>query len=213
MDQNKMDAFWAEMSACEHFVQIYDADELFMDTLAGFIGGGLSAGDAGVVVATPAHRHELDKRLTAMGLDVASARSREQFISLDADETISKFMIDGWPDKQLFTKVVADVLDRAGRNGRKARVFGEMVALMWGRGYCSATVRLEHLWTEFCQKESFALFCAYPRTGFTEDPAQSIAHICAAHSKVLAANNRSWASGCDPIGTQDDREASRKVTP
>jgi hypothetical protein len=36
-----------------------------MDTLAGFIGGGLSAGDAGVVVAKPAHRHELDKRLTA----------------------------------------------------------------------------------------------------------------------------------------------------
>jgi hypothetical protein len=71
------------------------------------------------------------------------------------------------------------------------RVFGEMVALMWARGYCSVTVRLEHLWTEFCQKESFALFCAYPRTAFTEDPAQSIAHICATHSKVLAANNRS----------------------
>jgi hypothetical protein len=71
------------------------------------------------------------------------------------------------------------------------RVFGEMVALMWARGYCSVTVRLGYLWTEFCQKESFALFCAYPRTGFTEDPAQSIAHICATHSKVLAANKRS----------------------
>ena len=118
-------------------------------------------------------------------------------------------MIDGWPDKQLLAKVVADVLDRAGRNGRKVRVFGEMVALMWARGYCSVTVRLGYLWTEFCQKESFALFCAYPRTGFTEDPAQSIAHICATHSKVLAANNRSCESGCDPIGTKDDRETSK----
>jgi hypothetical protein len=49
-----------------------------------------------------------------MGLGVASARSREQrtvhFISLDAEETISKFVTDGWPNKQLFAKVVADVL-------------------------------------------------------------------------------------------------------
>ena len=29
MDQNKMNAFWAEMSAYEHFVQIYDADDVF----------------------------------------------------------------------------------------------------------------------------------------------------------------------------------------
>jgi hypothetical protein len=87
------------------------------------------------------------------------------------------------------------------------RVFGEVVALMWARGYCSVTVRLEHLWTEFCQKESFALFCAYPRMGFTEDPAQSIAHICAAHSKVLAANKLIAGSGCDPIRTKDDRDA------
>jgi hypothetical protein len=62
-----------------------------------------------------AHRREFDKRLTTMGLGVASARSREQrtvhFISLDAEETISKFVTDGWPNKQLFAKVVADVLE------------------------------------------------------------------------------------------------------
>jgi MEDS: MEthanogen/methylotroph, DcmR Sensory domain len=175
-----MDAFWDEMLACEHFVQIYDADEVFMDTLAGFIAVGFRQGMRELSLRSPLTGTNL------MGLDVASARSQDQFISLDAEETISKFIIDG----QLFPKVVADVLDRAGRNGRKVRVFGEMVALMWARGYCSATVRLERLWTEFCQKESFALFCAYPRTGFTEDPAQSIAHICATNSKVLAANNR-----------------------
>jgi hypothetical protein len=66
--------------------KIYDADEVFMDTLAGFASGGLGLGHAAVAIATPAHRRELDRRLTAMGLDVAAARSQDQFISLDAEK-------------------------------------------------------------------------------------------------------------------------------
>ena len=185
MDQ--VNAFWAEMSPCEHFVQIYDADEVFMDTLTGFISGGLGLGHAAVVIATPAHRRELDQRLTAMGLDVAAARSQDQFISLDAEETLARFMVNGWPDENLFANVVSDILDRASHNGRKVRAFGEMVALLWAQGHCGATVRLEHLWHALCQKESFALFFAYPKTGFTETPSESIARVCATHSKVLDA--------------------------
>jgi hypothetical protein len=73
------------MLACEHFVQIYEAGSAFMDTLAGFISDGLTAGQAAVVIATPRHRQELDQRLIALGLDVAAARAKDQFISLDAE--------------------------------------------------------------------------------------------------------------------------------
>lgn len=187
MIENEATSFWAELSACDHFVQIYDADEMFMDTLAGFISGGLQEGHSAVVIATPAHRHELDKRLIAMGLDVAAARAQDQLISLDAEETLAKFMVDGWPNERLFIECVRDVLGRASRNGRRVRAFGEMVALLWAHGYCDATVRLEHLWHELCEKESFALFCAYPKVGFTESPSESLARVCAAHSRVLGA--------------------------
>jgi hypothetical protein len=185
MNEQATHGFWAEMSACEHFVQIYEADDVFMDTLTGFIGGGLSQGDGAVVIGTPAHRRELARRLIAMGIDVNSARIDDQFISLDAEQTLQKFMVDGWPDEAGFTEVVRDILGRAGRNGRRVRAFGEMVALMWAKGYCAATVRLEHLWHQLCEKESFALFCAYPRSGFTENPAESIARVCAEHSRVF----------------------------
>jgi hypothetical protein len=70
-----MNTFWAEMSACEHVVQIYEADDAFMDALAGFVGGGLQQGDAAVVIATPTHRMELERRLTQMGLALEAARS------------------------------------------------------------------------------------------------------------------------------------------
>ena len=55
-----VNAFWAELSACEHFVQIYEADDVFMDTLVGFVTGGLKEGQAAVVIATPAHRQDRD---------------------------------------------------------------------------------------------------------------------------------------------------------
>jgi hypothetical protein len=175
------------MSACEHFVQIYEAEDVFMDTLAGFVSGGLSPGHSAVVIATSEHRAELDRRLAAMGVDVESAQARDQFISLDAKQVLSRFMVNGWPDDARFKAVIGEILDRARQGGREVRAFGEMVALLWAEGYCAATVRLEHLWQRICEDESFSLFCAYPKTGFTEDPIDSITRVCAAHSKVLAA--------------------------
>jgi hypothetical protein len=96
-------------------------------------------------------------------------------------------MVNGWPDDARFKAVIGEILDRARQGGREVRAFGEMVALLWAEGYCAATVRLEHLWQRICEDESFSLFCAYPKTGFTEDPIDSITRVCAAHSKVLAA--------------------------
>jgi hypothetical protein len=185
MNQHVSHSFWAEMSACEHFVQIYEADDVFMDTLSGFIGGALLGGDGAVVIATPAHREELERRLARSGIDVASAKLGNQLVSLDAEQTLNQFMINGWPDEEKFGEVVRSILHRAGHDGRRVRAFGEMVALMWAQGYEAATVRLEHLWHQLCQRESFALFCAYPKSGFTENPSDSIARVCAEHSKVF----------------------------
>jgi len=95
-------------------------------------------------------------------------------------------MVKGWPDEELFTSVVTDILARATRDGRKVRAFGEMVALMWAKGHYGATVRLEHLWQGLCKENSLALFCAYPKIGFTEDSSDAIARICETHSKILA---------------------------
>jgi hypothetical protein len=180
-------AFWGEISACEHFVQIYEADEQFLDTLTIFFGSALRHGNSAVAIATADHTRELERRLERAGFDVDAEKRTDRLILLDAEKTIAKFMVNGWPDEEKFTKVVCEILARAGRDGRKVSAFGEMVAIMWAQGYCAATVRLEHLWQQLCERESFTLFCAYPKSGFTENPAQSIARVCEAHSKVFAA--------------------------
>jgi hypothetical protein len=98
-------------------------------------------------------------------------------------------MSNGWPDADRFNAVVTGLIERAGRNGRRVRAFGEMVAILWGQGHNGATVCLEHLWNQARQAASFPLFCSYPKSGFTQDSEASFREICAAHTKVIS--NRS----------------------
>ena len=178
--------FWAEISPCEHIVQFHEADDVFLDTLEGYVSGALRTGDSAIVIATPAHRRMLEDRLRQSGFNVQAACAQDQFIALDAEETLQVFMENGWPNDDKFTALVQQLLARGKKHGRKVRAFGEMVAVMWARGEHAATVRLEHLWHQLCSAESFSLLCAYPRVGFTQDASAAINDICAAHSKVLA---------------------------
>jgi MEDS: MEthanogen/methylotroph, DcmR Sensory domain len=181
----RFDIFWGEIAPCEHLVQIYASDDIFLDSLEGFVAGGIKADDGVIVIATAAHLGHLHHRLTERGLHVNLACANDQYIPWEAESALSKFMVDGWPDENLFAEFVKELITRAGKNGRRVRAFGEMVALLWAHGNNGATVRLEHIWHRFCTEYAFSLFCAYPRIGFTQDVAASIQEICAAHSKIV----------------------------
>ena len=64
----------AGVSTSEHLLQIYDSERVFLDTLEGFVSGGLRAGDGVIVVATEAHTEGLESRLLASGLDLEAMR-------------------------------------------------------------------------------------------------------------------------------------------
>lgn len=183
--ESEADVFWGEISPCEHLVQIYQDEDVFLDSLEGFVAGGIVAGDGVVVIATPPHLEALNTRLQSRNIDVESAIRDDQYIALDAEETLAKFMVMGWPDEDFFRALVHDILLRAKGSNRRVRAFGEMVALLWARGNTGATVHLEHLWHRLCHEQSFSLFCAYPKIGFTRDASASIKEICDAHSRVI----------------------------
>jgi len=178
---------WSEMNSLEHFVQFYGTDAFLLDSLSGFIGAGLLAGDACIVIATPMHCEDLEKRLQTNGLDLLDAYTRDAYIVLDAAEVLTAFMVDGSPVPERFAEVVEGLIARAAQGGRHVRIFGEMVALLWAEGNRAAALKLEELWNHFHQKTApFALFCAYPmhdfageihRTGFIE--------ILQQHARVL----------------------------
>ena len=184
-DRGAIDIFWGEVAPCDHLVQIYEEDDVFLDSVEGFIAGGLRAGDGVVAIATDAHLAALEERLTGQGVDLDLVRATDQYIALNAEKVLGRFMVAGWPDEELFEAVIAELLTRARGAGRRVRAFGEMVAVLWARGQNSATIRLEHLWHKLCRNEAFSLFCAYPKCGFTKNARQSIKEICAAHSRIV----------------------------
>jgi NAD(P)H-hydrate repair Nnr-like enzyme with NAD(P)H-hydrate epimerase domain len=51
----KSEIFWGEIAPCDHVLQIYEDDDIFLDALTGFVGGGINAGDAVIVIATATH--------------------------------------------------------------------------------------------------------------------------------------------------------------
>jgi uncharacterized protein with PIN domain len=187
----KTNVFWGEIAPCDHLVQIYESDDIVIDSLEGFVSSGFQAGDSVILIATDAHLFSLNKRLRMLGYNIDYLQATSFFFPLSAEDTLAKFMVNGWPDEVLFQKVVKDLINKARGDNRKVRAYGEMVSILWNQGHTKATVQLEHLWNKFCETEAFCLFCAYPRSGFTEDAADSINHICCAHTKVIAGNNRS----------------------
>ena len=119
-----------------HCVQLYDNDVFLSEAMSRFVGTGFEQGEGLVVIATETHCNALEERLKARGLDVDAARARGQYLSLDAEETLAKIMVNGRPDRERFINVVGEAIERLAAAGTSPRVraFGEMVALLWGAG-------------------------------------------------------------------------------
>ena len=147
-----------------HVVQLYTDDGFLIDVLSRFIGGALAVGDAAVVLATASHRGELERRLSARGLDIAKASLQGRYVAVDAKETLTRLMVDGSIDETRFNDILGGVLKRArtaihGKDCRIA-VFGELVALLWAEGRPQEAIRVEELWNDLAKTHSFSLLCA-----------------------------------------------------
>ena len=181
---------WRTMANDDHFVQFYETDLFLVNSVSDYIRTGLSAGDGCIVVATSEHRSGLDVRLQAYGVDVAAAKTTGQYLSLDAEETLSRFIVDGSPDMGRFIDVIQPAITRTGKGRRQVRVFGEMVALLWAQGNRTAAIQLEELWNKLHESLAFTLFCAYPINAFCgESMAEPLGDVCATHSRVIPAES------------------------
>jgi hypothetical protein len=176
---------WSALTPDEHSVQIYGHDNTFVDTLEGFVTGGILAGEGVVVIATAAHLHDLEKRLRSnTWLQLDRARWEERYIALLAQEILDRFMVDGRPDEARFEATVQPLLARARAGRRKMRAFGEMVALLWSQVNATAALELERLWSALIKRERFSHFCAYPHSLFERD-AESLQLVCGAHTRMV----------------------------
>jgi hypothetical protein len=166
-------------------VQLYESHAELVDAVGTFLGGALSGDDAVVVVATDAHRDGLRKALTAAGLDLDALAEANRYFSLDASRVLATFLSNGQVDDVRFRRVIGGLVDQAAASGRKVRVFGEMVAVLWDEGNVPAAIELEEQWNGLAESRSFDLFCAYSTSSFGPEDVTLLAEVCRRHSHVL----------------------------
>ena len=176
-----------DAQAHEHFVQLYESDDFLIESVGGYVDAGLAQGDIGLVIATQAHRVGIERLLRSRRGASADAHLRDDYLAVDAAETLDQFMVDGMPDPDRFDAVVGALVRRMASQGRPVSAFGEMVALLWEQEQWAAAIRLEELWNALrAQCPRFTLCCAYPMRQFVGEAKRPLfAEMCAQHSHVV----------------------------
>jgi hypothetical protein len=125
---------------------------------------GAERGDALLILAGKDHCNEFLCELEALGADPHDLIRSGQLVTLDAEETLASFMVDGTPDDELFDSNVGNVVRelRKRSDSGDIRAYGEMVGVLWSAGSFSAAMVLEHMWNRLLESTAFDLFCAYP---------------------------------------------------
>jgi len=189
--------FWGEITSNDHIAHFYNDDESFLITLAEYMAEGLAKGESVIIIATPLHLSRLAHLLGSSGVDLMRPLAEDRYIALDAAVALSCSMVDELPNEEMLASLVGYLIKRAAKNGRRIRAFCEMAAVLWSAGNQAATMRLEHLWNQYCRDHGFCLLCSYPKAGFTNEPAQSVAEICGHHTRFLGHDEQSWPVSAD----------------
>jgi hypothetical protein len=72
--------------------------------------------------------------LADAGVDLEAAVGEGRYLAFDAAAVLTRFMVAGRPNASRFRETVGPLVDRAAEGGRRVRVYGEMVALLWDDG-------------------------------------------------------------------------------
>jgi hypothetical protein len=177
-------------SSVIHSVHFYEHDEALIQRLRGIVIPAIDCGNSVVIVATEDHRQQLAAVLATNDVDTAVLQEQGRLYLLDAHELLSRFMVDGFPDREKFSSVVGKLIAQARLSAwnvhRGVTAFGEMVAVLWEEGNRIAALQLESLWNDLLYESEFHLHCAYPRNMFrTNAEAAMIRAICDVHSHVV----------------------------
>jgi PAS domain S-box-containing protein len=191
---------WAEIGDREHLVQFYDDSQTLVESVTGFIGSGLRANSAGIVIATREHLDALDRQLAASGIDVAATKRSGQYIAVEAREMLGQILANGWPQPDLFRLRIGGLLAKLHARWGSVRAFGEMVGLLWEGGAQGAALRLETLWNELGLTQPFALLCGYHIGQLRNGDRKLISSICAVHGHAAFDEENPR-----PIGDASDR--------
>ena len=118
----------------DHAVSFHDGDRT-LGVVASYVADGLALGEPVVVVATADHLMALDAALARARLGPGSMRADGRFRTLDAEETLAAFMVDGRPRRRgLPGRASRRCCTRSGATHRGSGSSARWCTLLWDEG-------------------------------------------------------------------------------
>jgi hypothetical protein len=181
---------WRELlsrpTLSEHIVQVYQDERFLAEAVAKYVGAGLQAGQAAILIVTPEHRGAFEAALAVAG----AAPATGQLVYLEAHATLARFMRDGMPDWTEFHAALGGAIAALRLEYPAVRAYGEMVDILWQQGSRDAAARLEEYWNELMRLQTFSLFCAYAMDNLdAEAYGGPLECVCRAHTHVIPARD------------------------
>ena len=176
-------------TGAHHEVFFYPTEALLVAGFARYIEANTRSENVVISVVTELHRAQIREVLGGRGLDMKEAVRNGRYISLDSMDTLSLFMVDGWPDASLFRQAVEGLIRTAvessrGRH-RRVAVCGQLAPILWVQGKRNAAIEIEQLWDEMCSIHGVDTLCGYvSATADRDRHPQQFNLICGAHSAV-----------------------------
>lgn len=169
-----------------HYVQLYQETTELADAVCHFIADKLSDQEGIIIVATPSHTDIFCTSLTFRGYSPNALIASGQLTLLDAQTLLSSFLVDGVPNAQLFLKAVGPVFRKVFTQFSSARVYGEMVNILWKNEEKEAAIQLEVLWNALLKDYNFSLLCAYEIDNLNHVNYNDALHcVCNTHTHLL----------------------------
>ena len=182
-----------------HALQLFERETFLADVLARYVGAGLGAGDAAVVIATPAHRASLAEVLQQRSFDVPALRAQGRLVLLDAQGTLDLLLHDDAFERERFVATLSPLLAAAKRSVQpcgSVRAFGEMVLLLRATGRPQTALALEQAWELLARELGFSILCAYPSEAFHRHEDEAIfLEVARAHSGVFPSESYAMRGG------------------
>jgi DNA-binding NarL/FixJ family response regulator len=170
-----------------HEVAFYADDAAFSRGFTEFIERNLSSGNVVIMAVTESHRTSIVRNLQRDGVDIGACSQRGSYVLLDAGDTLSKFMINDWPDSARLARVLKELIERAPKSLQEKQsrvaVCGELAPTLLVEGKTWAAIEVEHLWDEITRTLGIDTLCGYLSSSFHgSTEAQAFESICAEHT-------------------------------
>jgi hypothetical protein len=155
--------------AVHHGARFYENEESLADIVADFLEPALTGGNPAIIAADRTQRGAILHALMDRSVEVGKLQHSGKLLLLDGDQTLSRFMIGGMPDRRRFAVTMSAAIARAQRGRqRDVRMYTQLIDMLWKQGMLTAAVRLELFWNRLANARA-SVQCGYAMGPFYYD--------------------------------------------